>query len=733
MTRPNRSNRYRAERALLLLALGTTAMSAVPALAQDATAASPEAQSAAGADEIVVTARKRDESALDVPISLSVFSADTLEKSDVKGLVDLQNSVPGLFFQERGGFQTYVSIRGVGGDARNIGLESGVSVAIDGVSIGRSNSFNMDLAEIAQVEVLRGPQGTLFGTNTIGGIINITTKKPTAETEISAKVSYGNYETVRSTVSASGGLSDTLFVGASVSSWNSRGYIYNANNGSWLQGRNKLGGRVQLRWVPSDRLEVNLTADKTRSRNQETLSQCVEPFTGSCAIEPPANRYVITANARNFNNGDYGGVNGTVDYELGGGFGIKSITAYRQTDTDLASDGDATTVFGTASGPYTENLKYFTQELRIVSPGDKPLRFVGGLFYSNTDVSSYRFILQNTPTNEIAYGGNINTDAYAAYLNADFDVTDFLTLNGGVRFNSESKDGSTFQTRTGRPDLTYNFTDLHRKDNGTSWTGSVKVKFTPDISSYVTVSRGFKSGGFQADLLGSAGLTEDDITFAPETVTNYEAGIKANLFDRKLRVNLSVFQLDYEDRQVLQFIDPGAGQLPFTTVTNAGKSRTRGIEADATLFLPDGWRLTGAFSHLDAKYTRFDNVNSAGDSYTGNFTETTPRYTAYAGIDNTTEVGQGRVIFHADASYNGKTYFDPANNPLNTQDGYWLLNGRIGYERDVSDGGNTFGVFAFVKNATNKDFFLFKRQGLGQNQGVYGNPRFYGIQLTYRH
>ncbi|GAY22814.1 TonB-dependent receptor [Sphingobium fuliginis] len=729
MSRSIAFKRLNVHRAVLLGAVAGSFLAAAPAVAQTASASDDPAANAGGSD-IVVTARKRNESAIDVPIALTVFSADTLEKSNVKGLQDLQNSVPGLFYQERGAFQTYVSIRGVGGDARNIGLESGVTVAIDGVSSGRSNSFNMDLAEIAQVEVLRGPQGTLFGTNTIGGVINITTQKPTADTRISANVSYGNFETARSMVSASGPLTDTLFIGGAVSSWNSRGYIYNSTTGTYVQGQNRLGGRLQLRWVPNDRLEVYVTGDTTRSRRQETLSQCAEPFIGACLTDRPPNRYTITAASRNFNEGNFSGVNGTVDYELGGGFSVKSITSYRSSTTDLASDGDATTALLAASGPFSEDLTSFSQELRLVSPANKRFRFVGGLFYSSQDVEQLR---RQTTTFIAETSGAIDTKTYAAYFNADFDVTDFLTLNGGVRQNREEKDGRYSQFRSNSTALTYNFPSFGRTDEGTSWTGSVKVKFNPNVSSYVTVSRGFKSGGFNIDTLGSAGLTVANIIFRPESVTNYEAGLKTILFDRKLRLNLAVFQLDYSDRQVTQFVDPGAGALPFVTIGNAASSRTRGFEADATLSLPAGWSLTGSFSYLDAKYRDFRNATAAGADFTGNITEQTPNYTGYIGVDNTTDIGGGRLIVHADASYNGRTYFDPANNPLNVQDGYWLLNGRIGYEKDLSSGGNTVGIFAFVKNATNQDFFLFKRQAVGTNQGVYGNPRFYGLQLTYKH
>lgn len=689
---------------------------------------------APGADaiaEIVVTARKRDESVLDVPIAISVFSAAALEKANVKGLQDLQNTVPGLFYQERGNLQTYVSIRGVGGDARNIGLESGVTIAIDGVSSGRSNSYNMDLAQIAQIEVLRGPQGTLFGTNTIGGVINITTKRPGDSLEGRAEVSYGNFETARSSVAISGPLSDKFFVGAAVSSWNSRGYIYNAMTGSWVQGQNRIGARLQARWLPTDRLEVYVTADKTRDRRAEVLTQIIAPFTGYAATNAPPDRYTITATSPNKDDRDMSGVNASVDYALGDGFALKSISSYRVVKTDVASDGDVSPQLLSASGPYTDDASVFTQELRLVSPSDWKFRFVGGLYYANNDGSSYRYLNSGSFTTTL--DAAISTKTYAAYLNADLDVTSFLTFNAGVRRNSEDKDGRFQQIRSNSAALSYNFPRLHRKDSGTSWTGSAKLKFSPQVSAYTTVSRGFKSGGFNTDTLGSAGLTAAGLTFSPEAVTNYEAGLKAVLFDRRVNFNLAVFQLDYTDRQVLQFNDAGGGALPFITVRNAASSRTKGIELDGSAILPHGWTLSGSFSHLDAKYRNFANATAAGASYTGHFTEQTPRYTASVAADNVTPVGAGRALFHVDASYNGRTYFDAANNPLNIQTGYWLLNGRVGFEREFSQARNTLGVFVFGRNLTGEDYFLLKRQAFSANQGQYGAPRTYGVQLTYKY
>lgn len=717
-----------ARSALMILLTTSAAAISSPAAAQG----DPQAEQASQAGgDIVVTARKRNESVMDVPIALSVFGAETLEKANVQGLQDLQNSVPGLSYQERGNLQTYVSIRGVGGDSRNIGLESGVSVAIDGVSSGRSNSFNMDLAQIAQVEVLRGPQGTLFGTNTIGGVINITTKKPTDEVQVSANLSYGNFETVRTAVSASGPISDTLFIGGTLGSWNSRGYIYNQTTGSWLQGQNRIGGRLQLRWVPNDDLEVYLTADATRDRRQEALTQIVGPYIGYAASERPKDRYTITAADPNTDDRDMKGATATVDYKFGDGFALKSITAYRDVETRVQSDGDQATVRLSASGPYTDVAKFLTQELRIVTPDDKPLRFVGGLYYSNQDGSSFRHLVGSA--NVITeLDARIKTNTYAAYLNGDYDLTPFLTLNGGVRQNIEVKDGRFSQYRSNSTALTYNFPNLHRKDTGTSWTGSAKFKISPDVSSYFTVSRGFKSGGFNTDTLGSTGLTPAAINFRPESVTNYEAGLKTQLLDRKVRLNFAIFQLDYSDRQVLQYNDPGTGALPFVTVSNAASSRTKGFEFDGTVLLPAGFSISGSFAYLDAKYRNFENATAAGDSYTGNFTERTPKYTGSIALDNTTDVGAGRIVFHADASYNGKTYFDAANNPLNVENGYWLINSRAGYEWGVTPG-NTVGVFAFVQNAANTDYFLLKRQAFGANQGVYGNPRFYGLQLTFKH
>ncbi|KQX25145.1 MULTISPECIES: TonB-dependent receptor [unclassified Sphingomonas] len=682
--------------------------------------------------DIIVTARKRNESTIDVPIALSVLTADALTAQNVKGLQDIQNGVPGLFYQERGSFQTYVSIRGVGGDSRNIALESGVSITIDGVTIGRSNAFNMDLANIAQVEVLRGPQGTLFGTNTIGGAINITTEKPSDEIRAKATLNYGNYGTARTQAALSGPLSDTLAAGASISSWNSRGYLYNSFKKIHVNGQDRLGGRLQLRWTPTERLEVNLSGDATRDRRQEALNQNVAPFIGYAAQDIPPDRFTISAAEPAFNNRDVYGANATVDYDLGGDFSVKSISSYRRVETDMNADSDSVRADISHSGPYQDHSSFLTQELRLVSPARSRLRFVAGLFYSRQDASQYRALFNLGQTTTL--DSEILTNTYAGYLNGDFDLTDRLTLNAGARYNSEVKDGQSFQGHTSNARLRFSFPDLHRKDDAVSWTGSVKYKFSPDASTYVTVSRGFKSGGFNVDTLGAAAYTVDTIQFRPESVTNYEAGLKLRALDRALQFNIAVFQLDYSDRQVLQFNDPGAGLQPFTTIDNAASSRTRGIELDGSLHLAGGWTLSGSFAHLDAKYRNFPRATLAGADYSGNFTEQAPKYTGSIAVDYRGEISdRWRVVVHADASYQGKTYFDAANNPQNVENGYWLLNGRAGFERDLTPDGNTLGIFAYVRNATNEAFFLFKRQSGGVNQGVYGLPRFYGVELSYKY
>lgn len=426
-----------------------------------AVAQSAESEAAADSDaiaEVVVTARKRNESQQNVPLSVAAFDSSTLESRGVTTVADMQNLVPGLHYQERGNLQTELTIRGVGGDARNPGIDSGVGMYVDGAYVPRTSGYNSDVTDIAQIEVLRGPQGTLFGKNTIGGVINITTRKPSEEVERSVFASIGNYGAIRTQAVLSGPLSDHVSAKVTAATWNRDGYIENRVRGEKLNDEDRLGGRLQLRYRPSESLDVNLSLDKTRDRRLGVLNQMGSPA-GAAAPYFTGNRFVVDADQRNVDSRDMWGATLGVDYEFSNGMTLTSITAFRDIDILVYSDVDQTPLDLFHSGPFTDDTTMYSQELRLVSSDDSALRYVAGLYYYYQDVGSFREVYING-SRAIVIDAGATTRSLAAFANVDYDFTDRLTATVGVRFGEDKKDGTLQQTRA---NLNYDLT-LDRRD-----------------------------------------------------------------------------------------------------------------------------------------------------------------------------------------------------------------------------------------------------------------------------
>lgn len=673
--------------------------------------------------EIVVTARRRSESLQDVPLSVSAFGTQQLETQNAGNLRDLQHSIPSLQYSERGVLQTELTIRGVGGDSRNIGIDSGVGMYIDGVYIPRTSGFNSDLAEVAQLEVLRGPQGTLFGKNTIGGVVNITTKKPTEELEGMVYASYGNYNAMRIRGALSAPITDKLFAKVTVSTWDRDGYVFNTVDKLDYMNENRRGARLQLRYLASDRLEINVNADVTKDRTRTLQSQPGSPA-GAAAPYFTGNRYQISADHDNIADRDMWGASITADYTLENDMKLTYIGAHREIDIFVKSDIDQLPIDVFHSEKFTDTVNMESHELRLVSPGTGSLRYVAGLYYYNQDGGAERRIFINNNALAVVNFFQAKTESYAGYLNVDYDILPGLTATGGVRYTYEKKKGSLFQER---PGLNYNYNDLKRSDKNISWTGSLAYKISPDLTTYATVSRGFKSGGFNLEGPGLPNIPASALTFGPEKVTSYEVGLKGRLFDA-IRFSLSGFHLIYKDKQVVQLVP--AGPIVNIQVTNAGAARMNGVEAEVSFSPFQGFDLSGNFSHLDTKYTSFPNaatVNGGLVSFTGNRVERAPKYTASGQAVYRFNAGPGTVQISGSASYTGDTHLQPDNSPATFQKGYLQFDGRVSYELP---NGLTLAVWG--KNLANKDYAIFQRFFAGLNQVTYGEPRTYGVEARYR-
>jgi iron complex outermembrane recepter protein len=567
-----------------------------PALAQ------VQAQEAGTAqEEIVVTARLRPENILDVPISITTFSNQQLERLSAVSLKDIGSFVPSLHYSDRSSLQTEITIRGVGGDSRNIGLESGVGLYVDRVYAGRTSGYNLDLADVAQLEVLRGPQGILFGKNTTGGAINITTKRPGDEFEANALASYGNYNAVRLKASVSGPLANGISAKVTVASWDRDGYIENLFNGQKLQSEKRRAVLGQLRFRPSDSLDILISADYTKDDHDMILNQLVSP----AAFGAPffnSNRFQVNTNRPNSAERDLWGVSMNADLTLGSGHVVSSITAYRDVAVTVFSDIDQTPLDRNHSGPFTDGAKQFSQEVRLTSPGKQKLDYVFGAYFYRQDAFASRKIFQNGgPIFDTS--GPVDTTSYAAFGNVSWNITDKLSISAGGRLTYERKEGSYSQlSPVGF--LNKNFPTLEISSTEPTWSLAGTYRVTPDISTYLTVSTGLKSGGFNVDPRATpAPLKAADITFRPEFVTSYEGGFKSVLIGGTLRLNGSVFFSKFTDRRVAQA--ESVGGIPTIVIRNAGKSEVFGFELEMNA-RPADWfgfsarrKVTGGPAEID--------------------------------------------------------------------------------------------------------------------------------------
>jgi iron complex outermembrane recepter protein len=692
--------------------LATVALSAFacvnPAYAQQTDAAEADASTD---DEIIVTASKREQTLQDVPISVSVTSAERIERAQIRDLIDLQSVVPSLKVpQFQSATQTNFVIRGFGNGANNAGIESSVGVFIDGVYRSRSASAIADLPEIERVEVLRGPQSTLFGKNVSAGAISVITKKPQFKFGLKAEATAGNYGQIAGKLSATGPISETIAVRASGSFDTAEGYTKNINIGGKVNNRNRYAFRGDVLFEPSDSLSFRLLADYNRI-NEICCSAVpiqngpVTAFIGrsttlgglGAAIGDPARIYeyevVYNQNPRNKLTGK--GVSLQGDYELSGAK-ITSITAFRKQSSfnNLDVDFTGADIIDQLNGL---DIKSLSQELRIASDGDGPFSWLVGGFYAKEKINTsedirwrsqarpfINFLSGNaitlleslqaaiSPPGTIIPGSTyirpgqgvnaqyeLKNDSYSLFGQADYELTDSLTISGGVGYLSDKKKAQSISlsndafarlnlnnlsfgpipiaalpgaglqgvalslagpTATLASPIPVNFfgalglggvqflsqpIDYPNatengvlKDNKLVYMGRVAYDFSDNLNAYVSYSKGWKAGAFNLSR-DSRPPDPNGIgrTAAPEDVTVYELGIKGS-FDGGF-VNLAVFKQSIKGFQSNAFTGTGFN------LVNAGKQSVKGFELDASYRPFGGLTLGLGVTYLDPLYDSF--------------------------------------------------------------------------------------------------------------------------------
>jgi iron complex outermembrane receptor protein len=639
-----------------------------PAFAQIAAPVAPDDQ-ASQVDDIIVTAAKREQTLQDVPISVSVTSAATLEQAQIRDLIDLQTVVPSLkVVQSAAVGQTNFFIRGFGNGAGNDGIESSVGVFVDGVYRSRTSSALDDLPEVQRIEVLRGPQSTLFGKNVSAGAISIVTARPQFDFGGNAEVSFGNYNSVQAKATVTGPVSDTVAVRLSATSNTRDGVMHNTTTGTDVNDRDRWSVRGDLLWKPNDDLSVRVIADYNKINEiccgtvqlQNGPSSNAIPLLGLGAIGNPATKFdrnlVFDVDPSNELVGK--GISAQVDWNAGFA-NFTSITAYRKQTNESFQDVDFTGADLSYKNQANE-ISTFTQEFRLTSKGDGPLSWLLGAFYQDESLDTgvdTRFGTEMRAYANALSGGAINTletlqgrpvgttyfqagqgiqdfykmdqTAYSVFGQADYKVTDRLTLTGGLAFMSDKKEAASnvvltdlfsqqnFTTFLGGAfrglnplQFFYANTTNHAPVNypnatesgvlkGDKVTYALRAAYDFDLFNvYASYSTGWKAGAYNLSSdsrppnTSNIGRTAD-----PEDVTVYELGLKANFHGGYF--NLAVFDQSIEGFQSNAYTGTGY------SLVNAGKQSVKGAEIDAA-WRPIEWlQLTGGVTYLDPKYDSF--------------------------------------------------------------------------------------------------------------------------------
>lgn len=710
------------------LLAGVSILAAIPAVAQTPEQTGDNAEVYPG--EILVTAQKRVERLQDVPISITAISQDQIENLGSPRMRDLEYSVPNLLIRAQGEHvRPTVIIRGISSTDRNPGYETAVGTYIDGVFQGRGSGFNQNIADVERVEVLKGPQGTLYGKNTIAGAVNIATIKPGDEFSGRALARIGNYDSYEGNAYVTGPLVDgKLFGKVSVFGGQRDGYVKNLADNSRAVDKKEYGARAQLRFVPSDTLEFLFSVDASHDESNYVDGEVIDGVG-------------VVPGTLTINQGDglaqknLRGASLAADYELGNGGTFTSITAFRQAKTNWNFDVDRTPdpiIFAS----YNDNDRNFTQELRYASPSDGPLVYVLGLFYMHQNAKTVRPItLDETAIigfdsgDEYLGSGNVKTDAYAAFLNVTYSLTDTLKLIGGARYNYEKKRLNYAQDGHflfGLPDVA----GIRDSKGDSDISPTIGLSFEPnrDLTLYSKVSWGYKSGGWNADLIGDTNgdgdVTAADISFGPEKVISYESGLKTTLLDGRLRFNLAAFYLEYDDLQVSQFNVTTATY----TIRNAASAKSKGFEIEASADVTREFSMNFGVGYTDATFSNFPDANPAGDNYKGRRL-TAPKWTFNASTKYEKELDSGNRVFAvAGLTYRGPQFSEYDNNAFSRLKGYALLDARLGWS--FSD--DQLEVSLWARNLLDKSYNLTRyREALlyPQTIGTYGMPRTYGVQV----
>ncbi|APC70337.1 MULTISPECIES: TonB-dependent receptor [Pseudomonas] len=766
----------------LLLALG----GALPASAADAPAPAEEAPPLASSvpdkadtalGKVTVTARRREEDSQKVPTPITVLGGETLEAQRISRVQDLQQVLPSVNVAYIHARQSSVAVRGIGNNPASDGLEGSAGIYLDNVYLGRPGMAVFDLLDIEQLELLRGPQGTLFGKNTTAGVLNISTRAPTFTAERTVEVSGGQDGYFQGRGTVSGPLGETLAGRLSAYRTRDDGYIKNIHDDNYLNGGERQGARGQLLFEPNEDFSLRWIADyneEDSSNGSMVVYGGAERFwqraalVGASPLRDPQRRKV-NINGRQHVSVHQGGSSLEANWNLAGGYRLTSISAYRYWHFTPANDEQLNVSAINDTGVEVHD-RQFSQEIRLASPTGGAFDYVVGAYAFRQNLGNKTFTSYGPLADLYLLGANlgalndtyskasgkIETDSFALFAQGTWHLTERLDFTAGLRGTYEEKNakverfaplggaavgGVGAAVRNGQLGA-YDSGDLSQYNFAPSALLSLSYQFSDDLLGYASLSHGEKSGGVNLAVGSAPSAGADSLLVGPERANDAELGLKSTLFDRRLLLNANLFWTGIHGYQATTLYQaPGSTQL-VQVLANAGSVRSRGLEFEATALPLRGLTLNFNGSYNDVTYLSFKDAPCPAE------VSTRPGAPSSCDLTGQRVVGASKWIANLNGEYQWRlddrlqpyvsasyAYRSAAegtldNSDLSKIDGYALVNLAAGLRSDLGDG--QLDTSVWLKNAFDKDYYLSAFASInGSYTASVGQPRTLGVSLRY--
>lgn len=697
-------------------------------------------------EEIIITAQKRETNIQDTPVAISAFGEERLERSGIQSVSDLSNQVPSLQFSNFGNV-VFMALRGIGMENATAGGDPGVAYHIDGVYIGRPSATMANFWDVERMEVLRGPQGTLYGRNTTGGSVNMITKKPVDEYQLYGDITIGDYDWLRTRVTTNVPLNTNLLSRISLIKEDRDGYQDNKfPGGSDADDADSVGARAHLLWDINSDIEFLLTFNYHDVDSVGSSPVVTGPFPDVIAGGPRLagltntnKAHETNKNTREDGSNTFNGATTTLRWDLGKVL-FTSITAYHETEYESFLDGDTTAQFITDLR-VRESSEQFSQELQLASNTEGRVEWIVGLYYFHENADRFSIIhdpvvfdaaalaaglpfgTENGLPLGFLVGGDVTTDSIALFGQATYDIMDTLHLTLGLRYSLDEKESDDIRFSVVAEGM-----DLHASPEEDWREPTGKVGIAWDVGSdsliYATLSRGYKSGGINQTSPQAA-------VYDPEFLNAFEIGVKNTFLDNRLQMNVAGYYTEIDDLQVVTFGPSGS------LIENAAEATISGLEIEF-VYLPDAsTTLDGSISIMDSEYDKFAttdplNISAGIQDLSGNAMNRAPENMVSLGAQFQWKLPDSTLILRGEYFYQSDIFFRPFNEKTAKADSYENVNLRLMFEVDSEK----WNAEVFVHNLTDEDQVANILRTIPAYAGLpystFKPPRQFGFRVGYR-